>query len=66
MTYSAPEVVDDYLTNHDLSNRYKVPLETIRKWRATGYGPPAIRLGRHLRYRRADVERWENERLEAS
>jgi DNA-binding transcriptional MerR regulator len=63
MTYSTAETVEDeYLTNHDLSTRYKVPLETIRKWRATGYGPPAARLGRHVRYRRSDVLRWEQER----
>jgi excisionase family DNA binding protein len=64
MAYSQPETVDDdeYLTNHDLADRYKVPLATIYKWRSNGYGPPASRLGRHVRYRRSDVRRWEEER----
>jgi hypothetical protein len=64
MTYSPPEVVDDYLTNEDLAARYKVPLETIRKWRWIGYGPPGARFGRFVRYKRTDVERWETERAE--
>jgi predicted DNA-binding transcriptional regulator AlpA len=62
MTYSPPETAEDeYLSNLDLAARYKAPLETIRKWRSTGYGPPAVKLGRHVRYRRSDVLRWEEE-----
>jgi excisionase family DNA binding protein len=35
-----------------------VPLKTLYAWRQRGYGPPAIKVGRHLRYRWADVEAW--------
>jgi len=31
---------------------------TATKWRATAAGPPFIKVGRLVRYRRADVEAW--------
>jgi len=30
----------------------------LRKWRKTGKGPKYLRLGRLIRYRRADIEAW--------
>lgn len=35
-----------------------VPPQTIYRWRTEGKGPRAIKVGRHLRFRRADVEAW--------
>lgn len=35
-----------------------VPERTLAKWRSLGTGPKFIRMGRHVRYRRADVEAW--------
>jgi DNA-binding transcriptional regulator YiaG len=66
MTYSSAETVQsEWLTNTDLAARYQVPVETIRKWRSDGTGPPGQRFGRHVRYRRSMVERWENSRGDA-
>ena len=31
---------------------------TLTRWRQTGYGPTSIKLGRGVRYRRIDVEKW--------
>lgn len=31
---------------------------TVTKWRAKAAGPPFIKVGRLVRYRRADVEAW--------
>jgi predicted DNA-binding transcriptional regulator AlpA len=31
---------------------------TATKWRANAAGPPFIKVGRLVRYRRADVEAW--------
>lgn len=42
-----------------------VPLNTLYQWRTKGYGPPAIKVGRHLRYRWNDVESWLDERAAA-
>jgi excisionase family DNA binding protein len=35
-----------------------VPLRTLYRWRSRGDGPRGYRLGRHVRYRVDDVERW--------
>lgn len=35
-----------------------VPVKTLYQWRYKGVGPAGMRVGRHLRYRAADVELW--------
>lgn len=35
-----------------------VPEATVRYWRHARVGPPSARLGRHVRYRPADVHAW--------
>jgi predicted DNA-binding transcriptional regulator AlpA len=41
-----------------LSGFIDIPPRTIYNWRLRGEGPPAYRVGRHLRYRKSDVEDW--------
>ena len=36
----------------------RVPVATLYAWRYKGEGPPAIKVGRHLRYRRSEVDAW--------
>jgi excisionase family DNA binding protein len=43
-----------------------VPVKTIHQWRYMQKGPRGFRVGRHLRFRPADVRAWEDEQLEAS
>jgi hypothetical protein len=31
---------------------------TLAQWRISGDGPAFVKLGRAVRYRRADIERW--------
>ena len=40
----------------------RVPPATLYRWRYMGGGPPAYRVGKHLRFRWRDVERWLSER----
>lgn len=35
-----------------------IPAGTLEQWRHRGIGPRGFRLGRHVRYRRSEVERW--------
>ena len=42
----------------DVSAYLGVPIATLYQWRHLGTGPKAYRLGKHLRYRQADVEAW--------
>jgi predicted DNA-binding transcriptional regulator AlpA len=46
------------MTPQDLSEHLGVPVATLYGWRYNGYGPPGFRVGKHLRWRRSDVERW--------
>ncbi|SDN58833.1 helix-turn-helix transcriptional regulator [Allokutzneria albata] len=35
-----------------------VPVHTIRGWRSKNYGPPARKVGKHLRWDPIEVRRW--------
>jgi excisionase family DNA binding protein len=50
--------VDALLTEQQVAEYLQVSLGTLRRWRAEGTGPPALRAGRGVRYRRADVDAW--------
>lgn len=39
-----------------------IPVQTLYAWHSRGEGPPAYKIGRHLRYRPDDVEAWLAER----
>jgi excisionase family DNA binding protein len=43
-----------------------VPVATIYAWRYRGTGPRGLRVGRHLRYRRCDINAWIHQQLEES
>lgn len=55
------------LTTKDLAERWAMSPRTIEKQRAEApdEGPPFVRIGRNVRYRPQDVERWEEENLQA-
>jgi len=48
-----------WLTIEQLCERFQIPITTARWWRAQRTGPPAVKVGRFIRYRIADVEEWE-------
>ncbi len=45
-------------TVRDVADYLQVPVQMLYSWRAQGYGPPARRMGKHLRYRPEDVMSW--------
>lgn len=49
---------DQLMTVEQLAEKLQIPKTTLYAWRYRGTGPLGIAVGRHLRYRRADVERW--------
>ena len=50
---------DDRLIDVDeLAAYLAVPVKTLYAWRYRREGPPAFRVGRHLRYRWSDVQHW--------
>ncbi|UYM03441.1 helix-turn-helix transcriptional regulator [Solicola gregarius] len=47
-----------YLSPTSVSELIDVPEGTLRIWRHRGEGPESIKIGKHVRYLREDVERW--------
>ncbi len=46
------------LSPYEVAAYLGVPLATVYRWRSRREGPIGIRVGRHVRYRVGDVERW--------
>lgn len=66
MRDSAVSTADSpFLTVDEVAERYQVPIATVRYWRHRGTGPKAVKIGRFIRYRLADVIEWEHD-LEAT
>jgi predicted DNA-binding transcriptional regulator AlpA len=51
--------VAEFLSVDELAARYKTDAHTIYNMRYRGDAPPAIKVGRALRFRLEDVEAWE-------
>ena len=60
------ESLDRLLTVEDLADYFDVPVATIYAWRYRRQGPAGFRVGRHLRFRRSDIEQWITEQLAQS
>lgn len=54
---------DRLLTAEELADFLDVPIKTLYAWRHRGEGPIGFRVGRHIRYRRVDVELWIEDRI---
>lgn len=50
--------IEPLMTIHDLAAFLQRPVKTLYQWRTLGYGPPAYRVGRELRYDQAAVAAW--------
>lgn len=48
----------EWMTTEELSAMLRIPKSSIYDWRKRHEGPPAYRIGRHLRWRRDDVVAW--------
>lgn len=53
-------------TVEEVAAYYGVPVQTLYQWRHRRIGPRGAKVGRHLRYRWEDVERYFDERAEAA
>ncbi|MFF7690565.1 helix-turn-helix transcriptional regulator [Streptomyces syringium] len=45
-------------TAQEIADYCGVPLSTVYQWSSRGGGPRLIKVGRHLRGRWDDIERW--------
>ena len=55
---------DQWLGIAELAQEIGVPIRTVYAWRHKGYGPRGAVFGRHVRFRRADVEAWIEQRYD--
>ena len=60
------EALDHLFSAHQLAEYLDVPVSTLYHWRQQREGPPAFRVGKHLRYRASDVQEWIRLQLEES
>lgn len=48
----------NWLSPEEVATYFAVPLGTVYAWNSKGTGPRFAKIGRHVRYSRADVEAW--------
>lgn len=48
----------EWMTPEDVSAEIQVPVRTLGQWRYERRGPRYHRLGKHVRYRRGDLDAW--------
>ena len=53
------------LTVQELAELLQIPTKTIYTWRYKGIGPPAVPMGKYLRFRAEDVVTWLDARADA-
>ena len=54
----ATQAIEPLWTVGDVAAYLGVPVTTLYQWRYRRTGPRAYRVGRHLRYRPAEVRSW--------
>ncbi len=56
----------DRLNNEEAAQYLGLKAATLNKWRVYGEGPPFIKVGRLVRYRRVDLDAYLSGRLVSS
>jgi len=51
--------MDKYLTPEELAKRWGLSIYTLLSWRKKGKGPKFIKLGKSIRYEKAEIEKME-------
>jgi excisionase family DNA binding protein len=53
-----PSDPDALLSETEVSDLFGISMRTLQAWRMKSGGPPFVRLGRVIRYRRQDLVKW--------
>lgn len=59
-------MAEKLLTADEVAEELCVPRATLHMWRYQGVGPLGIKVGRHLRYRRVDLDKWLDKQVSLS
>ena len=54
----SPALIAPLWSVQDVAAFLQVPVQTLYSWRVRGEGPPALKIGKYLRYRPNEVQRW--------
>lgn len=49
---------DRLVSAQELADFLEIPIKTVYTWRHRNTGPRGFRVGKHLRFRWSEVERW--------
>lgn len=55
---AAAGLLGGWISRLDLAHELGVSVETLRRWEAMRFGPPCVRAGRKVFYRRDGVHDW--------
>ena len=58
MEERADGLLDDWMSRADLAGELGISVDTLGRWETRRIGPPCIRLGRRVFYRKDDVKDW--------
>ncbi len=64
MTEVNPIHHNQLMTPSEVAELLQVPVRTIHNWRYRNTGPKGFRVGKHVRFKRSDVEAWIEELAE--
>lgn len=53
-----PAVLSEWLTQGALARELRISVDTLRRWTARRIGPPSMKLGMRVLYRRESVRDW--------
>jgi len=59
------QMTDSLMTPDELGDYLQIPKATIYKWHSEHRGPTAIKIGKHLRFLRTDIDAWLRSRADA-
>lgn len=51
-------LLSGWITRKDLANELSLTTDTLGRWEARRFGPPCVRAGRMVLYRRRAVQDW--------
>lgn len=57
-TVTNAHIIPALLTVDEVAEWLRCSPYTLKHWRSIGYGPMGAKIGRHLMYRKVDVEQW--------
>jgi excisionase family DNA binding protein len=53
---------EEWLSPAQVAELFGLPVKSIYEWSTKRTGPPKYRIGRHLRFKRSEVNEWADSR----